>query len=124
VPFEGFLAYITRRRVTEVLRRFSHSEECASTDEDWMGGYLAQRASQPDAVAPQPLDGIDHVESMSMILAFTKPLTATETETVALLTSGLAPADIARHRGIRLSAVCNTIARIKNKRDVGMLRAG
>lgn len=123
VPFEGFLAHVARRRVPEVLRRFARWEECASTDEDWMGDYLAQRGDQPDSVAPQSDHAFDHAESMNVVRAFVRPLTRAETQIVLMLAIGLALADVARNRGVVPGAVSNAIARIRIKRNPETLRA-
>lgn len=123
VPFEGFLACVARRRVPEVLRRFTRWQECASTDEDWMADYLDQRGDQPDAVAPHSHDAFAHGESMSVVQTFARPLTRTEAEIVVLVAVGLALADIARHRGVVPGALSNAIARIRNRRNAEILKA-
>ncbi len=119
VPFEGFLAYVARRRVPEVLRRFASKEEFAfPAEEDWMSEYVAQRGDQPDDVAPQDHDPIGEVDSMDVVQRFADTLPPADRETVLLLAYGLKPVEVASYRKVGRSAISNAIARIKAKEEI------
>jgi hypothetical protein len=113
VPFEGFLAFVASRRVKEVLGRYDDGKVVASTDEDWMADYLAERGDQPDSVAPHQRDDIAETDSMDVVVRLAEPLTPVCQQTMIMLAGGYTPGDVAFIRGTSRPAVSKVIGRIR-----------
>lgn len=123
VPFDGFLACVARRRVTEVLRRYDDGEVIASTDEDWMADYLAERGDQPANFAPHHRDDIAHTDGMDVVVRLAKLLTPACAQTMIMLAEGYTPGDVASFRGTSRPAVSKVIGRIRLHVSAANLRA-
>jgi DNA-directed RNA polymerase specialized sigma24 family protein len=109
VPFEGFLAGVAKRRVPEVLRRFTAKEAATPMDPQLVKDILDTRADEHDAIG--------QADSMDVVTRFARTLPPADAEVVLLLAQGLTPAEVARYRQVGRSAVSNAITRIRPRAE-------